>query len=316
MTQVETINAFSVQEIELFYGLKPNSSKIFHLSTSFSETYKIENENTSLFIKVHDSKYFTRKNVYSQIDLLEHLNKHGLKVISPIINANNEYIINSKENAQKFILGYDYFEGKEIIELTKEQNFQLGKNLALIHVKSIDIELDTHKPNYEIKYLFDDALELISPFLERHEIVYLNKLRGELMIKISDVDKDKNTYGICHGDYIQRNTLWSCKGDSMTIDFDFYSYGYRIYDVSHYLWFLKYTKTYNETIWNDYIKGYNAIRKINQSEFNCLNTMMILNHIFMAGERVKLSSVLGNHLLERSFWDRCMNFIYENESTI
>ena len=43
---------------------------------------------------------------------------------------------------------------------------------------------------------------------------------------------------------------------------------------------------------------------------------MLLYHIFMGGERVKLSKILGEQFVERPFWEKCMEFLYKIEEEV
>lgn len=308
--------------IENFYGLKINQSQVILLSSSFAKSYKIINPIATIVVKVFSEEYKTKKDALSELKLLLELLSNNVKVIIPKSGVNRDFILelNQIQNGY-FAIAYEYFEGEVIPKLNKVQSFNLGVNLANIHKFSINPNLELDKTEYTIGYLFDDSYKLIRPFLGDSQKEYLNKLRDKIQLQLELINLEINNenYGICHGDYISRNSLWKNEKECLTIDFEFVSRGYRAYDMSHFKWelvYCKYEKTYTDNIWEEFLKGYNSIRVIQDNENKMINISMLLYHIFMAGERVKLSKVLGEHLLAKQFWDRCMEFLYENEKDI
>ncbi|MCB9360986.1 MAG: phosphotransferase [Flavobacteriales bacterium] len=320
MPEVDSIQKYLLQKVSSFYGFSEDEQKITQLSSSFTQVYKLIVGGNIIIIKIYNEDYKTRKDVIAEINILKHLIEDGAHVNEPMVGIKGDYIFNI-ENENRFAVGFKYFDGKEIVKLDETKNFKLGSNLAEIHAKSQGFNIVMDKPKYDIDTLWDEPIKLMTPYLTVEELSYLEVLREKILLQIEDVNLQitKENYGVCHGDYISRNTLWDEKGSCQTIDFEFFSKGYRAYDISHYKWqleYFNYEESYSRSSWSDFLKGYNSVRNIFEQEMKLVDVSLLLYHIFMAGERVKLSKILGEQFVERPFWDKCMEFLYRKEEEV
>jgi Ser/Thr protein kinase RdoA (MazF antagonist) len=322
MKEVDSIKTYLFQNARNFYGLSEDKQEITLLSSSFTQVYKLIVGLKIIIIKVYDEQYKIHKDAIAEITVLNHLIVNDARVNKPIMGINGDFIFNfEKGNENRYAVGFEFFNGKEVGKLDKDGNYKLGSNLADIHAKSEEINVALDKSDYDFKGLFDDPIKLIKPFLNEEELNYLKVLREKLLLQIKKIDLQvtPENYGVCHGDYLSRNVLWSENGNYQTIDFEFFSKGYRAYDISHYKWQLEYfgyEESYSRSSWSDFLKGYNSVRNISEQEMKLVDVSMLLYHIFMAGERVKLSKILGEQFVERPFWDKCMEFLYRKEEEV
>ena len=291
------------------------------LSTSLNDVYLIKTKKGKRILRVYGLGLRTLSDIKAEMELLNDLFSKGVNVhrpISSLVSGNHIVDIEHPVGLRHAVL-FNYSEGKELKRLTGNQNFQFGANLATFHYVSNESNLKFDKPEYTIDTLLHKSFKSISNHINPVQKSELKRIIKKIENLIEEIGliKDKDIYGICHGDYLSRNTLWDDFSNSTIIDFDFFSKGYRAYDISHYKWELDYAKHDKEYVnksWSSFLNGYNSIRRISENEMRLIYISVALFHIFMGSERIKLAKVLGEDMINELFWSRCFEFLKEWEA--
>jgi Ser/Thr protein kinase RdoA (MazF antagonist) len=206
--------------------------------------------------------------------------------------------------------------------LTDTTHYNAGKTLGLLH-KAFQ-KMDRKK---RASYDAHPDLKLIKSSIPFHK-----EETRKLLKTIASWDKPKNEYGLIHGDYLFGNLLYH--GEDVTvIDFDDLEYGFYLYDVAVYLFYLllggnpkDIHKEPNIKVFKHFIKGYRSVNKQTNLDFDKLNTLFRLRQLKLLGTITKTMDAskhggwqkayieMTNHQLEKDepFVDIPYQSIYES----
>ncbi|MEO0562313.1 MAG: phosphotransferase, partial [Chloroflexota bacterium] len=102
-----------------------------------------------------------------------------------------------------------------------------------------------YDPKAGAKYISDEAQRT------------LDQVAAQVQRVMSEMDKDHDTFGMIHGDFIFKNTLFSEDGAVRAVDFDDCGHGYYLYDLAVPLLFYKGLPGYADlkaALWAGYIE--------------------------------------------------------------
>ncbi|MGN7356905.1 phosphotransferase enzyme family protein [Paenibacillus sp. SAF-054] len=223
----------------------------FVLETSKSET---------LLLRIHvetsgdeiDSELFLLDSLHNKIDVVIPkgiLNRHGSRTTK--IDLENGYQCNA--SLMRWVEG-EHDKGG----LTDNQIFREGVLLAKLHQASQNVELTSNfkRPTWD-EHSFRLAITRLTKYYNR----FLNDAEFQLYLSAAEQisawmsmrHKDRNSYGLIHGDLHQGNIIFH-HGEPRPIDFGRCGFGYFIYDIAHTI--LGLYPVQRELV----IKGYESIR--------------------------------------------------------
>lgn len=220
------------------------------LSGFHNEIYVGDYQGTETIIRVS-----TRRNkdeIVEEIKVLNQLKKY-VNVGEPL-KVENSYIFSFKD---KQIVFFRKVQGKSWREtkLTYQIHFNAGRELGLLHSKLSELSEISRKS-----------------FAEHPDIILLETLPGLYKNELSRVMKELNLqkprnkeFGLIHGDYLYSNLIYD--NDKVTIiDFDDIEYGYYLYDIVVYLFYLllggdpeNIDLLSNIEVFKYFIKGYRSL---------------------------------------------------------
>lgn len=279
---------------------EPLKSRI--LSVGVNDMYLVETKNNKYVLRlsrVDKSLMMTPSEFRFELEWLEFLNQNNVPVSYPIRRANQQLygVINAPEGPRYATL-FSYAEGTT--EMSEEQAFILGKSLAEIHLLSDNFETKLNREHLDLTHLIDRPLQQLKEFLDKSwekEMGDLEDLAENLKKQILRIDVVDDVYGIIAGDIHGYNQHFTSDNQLTMFDFEFCSYGYRVYDLATFRWS---RGSDNLELWHSFLKGYQSVRELNDSELQAIDAFVKARNLWWMGCMSTMPEY--KHELDHNFW--------------
>ena len=237
-------------------------------------------ENTNYLIRTKKNKYILtifEKRVQKRdlpffMRLMDKLNNHNINCPKPQKNKTGNYLITIKNKPASIV---SFVEGKDKNKLNIKDCYEIGKNIAKLHIVSKKIKL--YRKNSMSLNSWSKLLNKIGNKYKKIEI-NLNEL---IKTSFADIKKrwpKKLTSGIIHGDLFIDNIFFKKNKFHGYIDFYFAANDFFMYEIAICINALCFDKKNRKFIFNkkkskNLLKGYSSLRKLSKNEKNSLNTL-------------------------------------------
>ena len=237
-------------------------------------------ENTNYLIRTKKNKYILtifEKRVQKRdlpffMRLMDKLNNHNINCPKPQKNKTGNYSITIKNKPASIV---SFVEGKDKNNLKIKDCYEIGKNIAKLHMVSKKIKL--YRKNSMSLNSWSKLLNKIGNKYKKIE-VNLNEL---IKTSFADIKKrwpKKLTNGIIHGDLFIDNIFFKKNKFHGYIDFYFAANDFFMYEIAICINALCFDKKNRKFIFNikkskNFLKGYSSLRKLSKNEKNSLNIL-------------------------------------------
>ena len=237
-------------------------------------------ENTNYLIRTKKNKYILtifEKRVQKRdlpffMSLMDKLNNHNINCPKPQKNKIGNYLITIKNKPASIV---SFVEGKDKNKLKIKDCYEIGKNIAKLHIVSKKIKL--YRKNSMSLNSWSKLLNKIGNKYKKIE-VNLNEL---IKTSFADIKKrwpKKLTSGIIHGDLFIDNIFFKKNKFHGYIDFYFAANDFFMYEIAICINALCFDKKNRKFIFNmkkskNFLKGYSSLRKLSKNEKNSLNIL-------------------------------------------
>jgi homoserine kinase type II len=237
-------------------------------------------ENTNYLIRTKKNKYILtifEKRVQKRdlpffMNLMDKLNNHNINCPKPQKNKVGNYLITIKNKPASIV---SFVEGKDKNKLKIKDCYEIGKNIAKLHIVSKKIKL--YRKNSMSLNSWSKLLNKIGNKYKKIE-VNLNEL---IKTSFADIKKrwpKKIKSGIIHGDLFIDNIFFKKNKFHGYIDFYFAANDFFMYEIAICINALCFDKKNRKFIFNrrkskNFLKGYSSLRKLSKNEKNSLNTL-------------------------------------------
>lgn len=205
-----------------------------------------------------------------EISLLNFLIEKDIRVVTPVLTKNKEYIVKIKApEGERYLILFNFIRGKIKFKVTRGIGFAYGKHLARMHQAFDEFDNYNSRIDKGLNYWLKLPLVVIRDYYKKHAEVrrVLLDLDGaeELICKKFDkIKRSEGVYGLIHADFGPHNAILDYEKLTF-LDFDSVGIGYRVFDVANC------AETFrrhgnDEAVINDFYKGYESIRPIQQAE--------------------------------------------------
>jgi Ser/Thr protein kinase RdoA (MazF antagonist) len=211
------------------YGV--DRSKVINLGGNESFVYGFESEGNEYIIKIIHSSHRSAPLVRAELDWLNYLDSHGVRV-SRAIPSRNQAHVETIEVKDTYFVAVAYEKAKGI--MIDENNYdpaliqKWGQIMGRMHAlaKPFLPSESAHKRLEWHENTFMNADKWLPPT----EITVKNKF-NELYERLQALSRGKDDYGLIHSDLHHRNFLVD-QGEITVIDFDDLEYHWFINDIA------------------------------------------------------------------------------------
>ena len=237
-------------------------------------------ENTNYLIRTKKNKYILtifekrvqEKDLPFFMSLMDKLNNYNINCPKPQKNKTGNYLITIKNKPASIV---SFVEGKDKSKLKVNDCYEIGKNIAKLHIASKKIKL--YRKNSMSLNSWPKLLNKIGDKCKKIDPDLNNLMRTNL----KEIKKNwprKLVSGIIHGDLFIDNIFFKNNKFYGYIDFYFSSNDFLIYEIAICINALCFDKKGRKFIFNkkkskSLIKGYSSLRKLSKEEKNSLNIL-------------------------------------------
>jgi homoserine kinase type II len=237
-------------------------------------------ENTNYLIRTKKNKYILtifekrvqEKDLPFFMSLMDKLNNYNINCPKPQKNKTGNYLITIKNKPASIV---SFVEGKDKSKLKVNDCYEIGKNIAKLHIASKKIKL--YRKNSMSLNSWPKLLNKIGDKCKKID-PHLNNLMRTNLKEIKKSWPRKLASGIIHGDLFIDNIFFKNNKFYGYIDFYFSSNDFLIYEIAICINALCFDKKNRKFIFNkkkskNLIKGYSSLRKLSKEEKNSLNIL-------------------------------------------
>ncbi|MCM1989246.1 phosphotransferase enzyme family protein [Oceanirhabdus seepicola] len=266
---------------------KYNITELNELGGYQNFIYEGQLNSRKYIFRITDNSHRNKSELREEIELINILVKNGAPVTKPVKFPSLDYVEEIKSDKETyFVCVFEKVKGVNWNEKPQsdENIFNAGKALGKMHRIVQNTERNFKREAWDKNQYLQIAKEVI-PDKSIH-----NKL-DELISRLNQLPKTKESYGVIHGDYLFCNMLYD--GDNITvIDFDECEYNWFIYDIAVYLFYYilggdpkNIDIEPNEKLFKTFMEGYKQENKID------MFWIEKLNEFFRLREFILLSSI-------------------------
>ena len=237
-------------------------------------------ENTNYLLKTKNQKYILtifekrvkKKDLPFFMKLMDRLNDYNINCPKPIKNKNGKYLLTLKNKPACIVT---FVKGKDKKNLNIKDCYDIGKNIAKLHIASNKIKI-FRKNSFSANNL-NFLLKSIK-FKSKNVIPNLHSVLKKNLNEIKKNWPKKLPKGIIHGDLFIDNIFFNKNKFFGFIDFYFSCNDYLMYEIAICINALCFDKKKQKFIMNrkktkNLIKGYQSVKKITLEEKKSLNIL-------------------------------------------
>ena len=283
-------------------------------------------ENTNYLIRTKKNKYILtifekrvqEKDLPFFMSLMDKLNNYNINCPKPQKNKTGNYLITIKNKPASIV---SFVEGKDKSKLKVNDCYEIGKNIAKLHIASKKIKL--YRKNSMSLNSWPKLLNKIGDKCKKIDLDLNNLMRTNL----KEIKKNwprKLVSGIIHGDLFIDNIFFKNKKFYGYIDFYFSSNDFLIYEIAICINALCFDKKNRKFIFNkkkskNLINGYSSLRKLSKEEKNSLNILcrgaalrylLTRSYDYLNTPKNAIIKVKNPHeyIQKLKFHNKCINF--------
>jgi Ser/Thr protein kinase RdoA (MazF antagonist) len=274
------------------------------LTRGLNDTYLVVTEQNKYIFRVYRKGWREKSDILFELDAIEYAADHGVAVSKPLIKKDGQWLseIPAPEGTRYGVL-FDYSKGDRP-EINEENCYLIGKALGSLH-KATDSFTSNHQRKVELNltHLLDEPAAFITPFLHDHcpdQVAVFKTIVTNLKADLRATNQ--LDYGFCHGDF--HNFNMHVSGQELEVfDFDCCGFGYRLYDVSVFMWNLQQNYSHLENpCWDKFLNGYLSEKSMSDQDLKEVSKFVILRRIWFMGILLKNDDVWG------TLWQNPSNF--------
>ena len=293
-----------LKEVNSRYGLAAFECRLW--SMGLNDVYQIETSVKVYYLRISHANRFTREDYEEEIAVIIELQNESINTCNPLKQVDGTYLweITALEGKRYAVL-FDEVKQDSTMNL-----YYMGMLVANIHEVSDKKCFNVSRESFEYNQFIAHPLQVLceSKQLEVELIDEIESKAVKMWNCITNtIPKESPYYGYCHGD-IHRGNLYFYQENPQVFDFDCMGYGYRAYELSVYLWdeLSANDKFMNSKQWEDYLNGYDAVRKITNEERNSIFAFASLRQLWFMGLMIDTTKINNS-------WDGINHYFLEGQ---
>jgi len=289
------------------YGI--DSVKCQLLKTYKNNLYLVSTLKKQYILKIYN-QFKTEQEIISEIDFVDFLNESGVNVACPIATLVNEkYFALNFPEGKKYAILFHYINGSEFNYKNKNDAILYGKNVAKLHLASINYKPICHPNNINIVRLLNDSIDTLKVFFAEQKLnswQSFDNLFRKINNKVNTIDQERMSACYIHADLHGENAL-KVNNQVFFYDFEYSGFGLVCYELSVFRWNALVVD--QEDRWDRYLKGYRSLIDISDYELKDSIAMVCIRDIFVMASFIGKSNELGVLLVHDYYIQNRLKFL-------
>jgi Ser/Thr protein kinase RdoA (MazF antagonist) len=216
------------------FGVKLKDSEL--IGGFENMVYSFTKDDKKYVLRISHSLHNSFHNISAELEFINFLNENNAPVATPIKSVHNNYVELLDESEPCFMATAFEFAngGRAPREAFMDPTFleEYGKNIGLMH--NLTKEFNPEFRRYD--FVDEEFIKRAGEFLPEHDLEIKTKL-DQVMEKINNIKKDKDSYGLIHTDVHAGNFFVDEDNNFTIFDFDDCCYKYFVSDIAIVLYY-------------------------------------------------------------------------------
>ena len=248
-----------------------------------SDIYLVETEAATYILRVSHHHWRSESDIQFELEFLDFLHQHDLPVANPIKTTSGRLFVTIRAvEGDRYAALFPYAPG-EIAQgdLNIEQSVIMGRTLGKIHQTSLKFDSATPRQPLNPRYLLDDSVAVISPYLrhQSQDLAYISQAIAEIKQELACLEQTPPLWSVCWGDPHSGNVHFTSNNQITLFDFDQCGYGWRIFDLAKFLQ-VSLGAGICRKVREAFFSGYQEIQQLTDAELSCLQALTQMAHIW------------------------------------
>lgn len=275
-----------------------------------SDIYLIETDSRSYILKISHHHWRTESDIQFELEFLDFLHQRNLPIAHPLkTKAKQLWVTLHAVEGDRYAALFPYAPG-EIPQgdLNLEQSMIMGEALGKVHQASLEFKNATPRQALNLKYLLDDSLEIITPYLSdrSQDLSYLSQAIANIKQQLTCLESKSPLWSVCWGDPHSGNVHFTTDNQITLFDFDQCGYGWRMFDLAKFLQ-VSLSAGIKRQVRDAFFVGYQKVQKLSDAETSSLQALTQMAHIWAWAISIKASAVHNWSRLDNFYANRHLN---------
>lgn len=248
-----------------------------------SDIYLVETASKSYILKVSHHHWRSKTDIQFELEFLDFLHQQDIPVANPLKTTDGELLVTIRAvEGDRYAALFTYAPGEVPKgDLNTEQSAIMGNILGKIHRVALRFHSTTPRQPLDLKYLLDDSLEVIRPYLcqSDKDLLYLEETIAKIRQQVSCLEQKSPLWSVCWGDPHSGNVHFTVDNQITLFDFDQCGYGWRIFDLAKFLQ-VSLSAGIKCKVRDAFFVGYQQVQKLTDSELSSLQALTQMAHIW------------------------------------
>ena len=270
------------------YGL-PAPVRCRLVSRGVNDTYRVDSGTSTYYLRVAPHGWRTVQELEAEAALIDDLHRRGLRVVQPKRTRNGQATSRvAAPEGERFALLYSAADGEDVREIDVAHSRAYGQLAAAMHDATDAADHRYARFHLDERLLLDEPLASIRADMVDggKDLAFLEEVAERIRPLIVALPRDPPLYGLCHGDLHPGNVRFDLAGQPTLFDFDFCGYGWRVYDLTIFLWNAfgeRRPKGWRDSRWRAFLRGYREIRPLDPAALEALPLFLVAREIWLLG---------------------------------
>jgi len=269
------------------YGLYEITCSL--ISNIRNNVYIVNTKLKQYIFKIYERKSRKENEIKGEIELLNLLHDRGAAISYPIRDIEDNLIQKFETNAGPlFGVLFSFAKGKVYLKMNDSQLFNLGKELAVIHNITHELNLENEIKEYDLQSLMFDSLSNIKPAFKRRpdDYKFLEETAHKVKIKLDELNISAFDTGYIQYDISPYNIHF--ENETVTLfDYDLAKNTYIILDLiciyAHFFNLVRFGDIASEEANREFdlfLDSYMQIRKLPENEIDAIPYLGFASFIY------------------------------------
>ena len=256
---------------------------------SMNDTFRVTTARGELFLRVTPRGWRTRDEIVAELAFILALHEQGVSVASPVPRRDDAMIstLEAPEGERLAVL-FAAVPGFEVPDFSIDQSRAYGRLAAQLHDVADAMPEPLARPEIGVESLLDVPLAAIRETFgsDAVDVGDLEAVASRVRAALERLPRTGPTFGMCHGDLHPGNVRFGASGAPALFDFDLAGRGWRIYDLTVFLWNAfgeRRPRRWRESRWRGFLSGYQDVRSLHADALAAVPLFLVAREIWLLG---------------------------------
>jgi Ser/Thr protein kinase RdoA (MazF antagonist) len=283
------------------------------LRRGLNDSYLVQAGAAKFILRVYRCGWRSPGEILHELRALTHIRARGVQVAAPVRNRHGGYLCPlSAPEGLRYVALFSFAEGEQL-STTAEHASLYGAAAARVHDATADFQCQYPRQALDADVLLERPLRRLEWALRRHSTVWreLHRIGEDLRERLAWLSRSGLDTGYCHGDLNGGNARIR-DGVVTLFDFDCSGHGWRAYDAAVFIWgqaFGGLTTEQTTEQWSAFLRGYESVRPLRQSDRTAAPLLVSVRHLWMVGMHLEQTDEWGNGWMDDGYFEEVLHFL-------